>query len=54
MMELRPEKGEFPIFFQNANPIVFVFLIYLFFDLLYHRMDQTEQFWTLYLESVGL
>ena len=35
MRQIHPETGEYVFFFQNINPIVFVTLISLFFELLY-------------------
>ena len=37
MRQIQPETGEYLVFFQNTNPIVFDTFIYLFFDLLYQR-----------------
>ena len=37
MRQIQPETGEYLVFFQNTNPIIFVTFISLFYDLLYQR-----------------
>ena len=53
MRQLRPETGESLAIFQNTNPIVFVTLISLFFDLLYQRGHQRKIF-DIIFKSIGL
>ena len=44
MRQLQPETGESLVIFQNTNPIVFVMIIYLLFDLFYKRVYQRKYF----------
>ena len=37
MRQIQPETGEYLVFFQNTNPIIFGTFISLLFDLLYQR-----------------
>ena len=44
MRQLQPETGKSLVIFQNTNPIVFVMIIYLLFDLFYKRVYQRKYF----------
>ena len=52
MRQLRPETGESLAMFQNTNPIVLVFYLFIF-ELLYQRGYQRQYFWTLHLKVLA-